>query len=33
MKKNYKNIFNVKNKVILVTGSSRGIGLEIAKGF
>ena len=33
MEKNYKNIFNVKNKVVLVTGYSRGIGLEIARGF
>ena len=25
------NLFNIKNKVIIVTGSSQGIGLEIAK--
>ena len=25
------NLFNIKNKVIVVTGSSQGIGLEIAK--
>lgn len=26
-------IFDVKNKVVLITGSSRGIGLALAKGF
>ena len=27
----YDNIFNIENKVIIVTGASQGIGLEIAK--
>jgi len=30
---NLKNLFSVKNKIIVVTGASRGIGLEIAKAF
>ncbi len=28
-----KNIFSVKNKVVIITGSSQGNGLEILKGF
>jgi NAD(P)-dependent dehydrogenase (short-subunit alcohol dehydrogenase family) len=27
------NLFNVKNKIVLITGGSRGIGLMIAQGF
>lgn len=27
-----KNLFNVENKIVLITGSSRGIGFSIAKG-
>lgn len=27
------NLFNVANKVVLITGSTRGIGLNLAKGF
>mgnify|MGYP001295168533 CR=1 FL=1 len=29
---NYRKIFNLNKKVALVVGSSRGIGLELAKG-
>lgn len=29
----YANPFDVSNNVILISGSSRGIGLEVAKGF
>ena len=29
----YINLFNIKNFVTIVTGSGRGIGLEIATGF
>jgi gluconate 5-dehydrogenase len=28
-----KNLFNVEGKIILITGSSRGIGFGLAKGF
>lgn len=28
-----KDIFNIEDKVVLITGSSRGIGLSLAKGF
>jgi gluconate 5-dehydrogenase len=28
-----KDLFNVANKVVLITGSSRGIGLSFANGF
>jgi len=30
---NFYNIFNVKNKIVLITGSSRGIGFTLAEGF
>lgn len=28
-----KNLFNVEDKIVLITGSTRGIGLSLAKGF
>ena len=27
------NLFNVEDRIVLITGSSRGIGLSLAKGF
>ena len=33
MIKNYKDIFNLKNKVSIILGASRGIGKEIYKAF
>lgn len=28
-----KELFNIENKIVLITGSSRGIGFSLAKGF
>ena len=33
MKKNYSKLFNLKNKVSIILGSSKGIGKEIFNGF
>ena len=33
MKKNYRELFSLEGKTVLITGSSRGIGLEIARAF
>lgn len=31
--KDIYNLFNVENKIVLITGSSRGIGYKLAEGF